>query len=254
MKSRTSKSNNLIYGARAVIEAIGAGRTLDKVLLRRELDNELRKEVGQLAREKNIPVQTVPPETLERMAPGANHQGVIAITAVVTFLDLEQILLAHEGAEQAPAFILLDQVSDVRNFGAISRTAECMGVNAIIIPEEGAARVNADAMKVSAGALNHLAICRVRNVRDAVHLLQAYGVRVFACTEKAADSVFSADLTGPSCFVFGSESKGISKSVLKSADRLVAIPMQGKIASLNVSVSAGMVLMEAIRQRHHSSS
>jgi 23S rRNA (guanosine2251-2'-O)-methyltransferase len=254
MKKRSPNTSNLIYGARAVIEAIEAGRTLDKVLLRRELDNELRKEVGQLARGKNIPVQTVPPETLERMAPGANHQGVIAITAVVTFLDLEQVLLALEGGAEAPSFVLLDQVSDVRNFGAIARTAECMGVNAIIIPEEGAARVNADAMKVSAGALNHLSICRVRNIRDAVHLLQAYGVRVFACTEKAADSVFSADLKGPVCFVFGSESRGISKSVLKSADQLVAIPMQGKIASLNVSVSAGMVLMEAARQRHHSSS
>ncbi|MEM0997082.1 MAG: 23S rRNA (guanosine(2251)-2'-O)-methyltransferase RlmB [Bacteroidota bacterium] len=253
MKQR-NPNQNFIYGARAVIEAISAGRSIDKVLLRRELDNELRKEVGQLARNKNIPVQTVPAETIERMAPGSNHQGVVAVTAVIAFLDLEQVLLTLDSRTEPLSLVLLDQVSDVRNFGAIARTAECMGVDAIIIPEEGAARANADAMKVSAGALNHLAVCRVRNVRDAVHLLQAYSVKVIACTEKAADSIFDLDLRAPVCFVLGSEAKGISKSVLKSADHLAAIPMQGKIASLNVSVSAGMVLMETTRQRQIATS
>lgn len=252
-KQGGSKSNSLIYGARAVMEAIEAGRAIDKILIRKELESDLRRDVGVLARDKGIPLQTVPLEKLDRMAPDSNHQGVIAITAVVTFLDLEQVLLTLQEKPDS-LFVLLDQVSDVRNFGAIARSAECMGADAIIIPSEGAARVNADAMKVSAGALNHLAVCRVGNVRDAVHLFQSYEVRVVACTEKVQKTAFEADLTGPVCLVFGSEDRGISKSILKSADELVSIPMKGKIASLNVSVAVGMALMETARQRNHQTS
>lgn len=238
-----------IYGARAVIEAIESGRQIDKVLLRRGLESDLRKEVSAKARDAGIPVQQVPPETLDRLVRDGNHQGVLAFTAIVYYYDIEDIVIGLNEQGKVPLLVMLDQVSDVRNFGAIARTAECMGVHALIIPQQGAARINADAMKVSAGALNHLPVARVHHLVDTLHLLQSYGIRLVACTEKAADSILEVELDGPTCLVFGAEDKGITPKILKTADSLARIPMQGKISSLNVSVSVGMVLMETNRQR-----
>ena len=253
MKYSGSKSppKDLIYGARVVLETIEAGRQVDKILLGKDTNSELRRDVHALATKKNIPVQQVPAETLNRLVPEGNHQGVAAYTSIVFYVELEDILLSLQDRGETALIVLLDQVSDVRNFGAIARTAECMGAHAIVIPQEGAARINADAMKVSAGALNHLTVSRVQNIQDAVYLLQGYDIKVVACTEKASDSIFEAPLNTPTCLVFGSEDKGISKRILKTADMLASIPMQGKIASLNVSVSVGMVLMEARRQRDY---
>jgi len=164
-------------------------------------------------------------------------------------VDLEDLLMSLEEREISPLLLVLDQVSDVRNFGAIARTAECMGAHGIVIPQSGAARINADAIKISAGALHYLPVCRSKHVNDALFVLKQYGVRVFSCTEKAEKSVFEADLSGPSALILGAEDRGISTGVLKRSDEQVRIPLQGKIASLNVSVAAGMVLMEAVRQR-----
>ena len=246
------RKKDYIYGARAVIEAIEAKRQIDKLLLVKGMDSELRKEVQDLARERKIPTQNVPPEKLNRMVPEGNHQGVLAFMSLVYYLDLEDILVSLDEREIVPLILMLDQVSDVRNFGAIARTAECMGVHAIVIPEQGAARINADAMKISAGALNHIPVCRVSHLQDAVHLLQGYGVKLVAMTEKAGDTIFDTPLTEPCCLVFGSEDKGITLRILRSADYLAAIPLSGKIASLNVGVSVGMTLIETVRQRQNA--
>ena len=248
-----SRKNDFIYGARAVIEALEANRQIDKLLLVKGMDSELRREVADLAQARQIPTQTVPPEKLDRMVPEGNHQGVLAFTALVYYLDLEDILVSLDEQGKTALIVMLDQISDVRNFGAIARTAECMGVHALVIPEQGAARINADAMKISAGALHHIPVCRVRHLQDAMHLLQGYGVKTIALTEKAGDSVFDAPFSEPCCLIFGSEDKGITPRLLRSADHLVGIPMSGKIASLNVGVSVGMALAEATRQRHSGS-
>jgi 23S rRNA (guanosine2251-2'-O)-methyltransferase len=159
------------------------------------------------------------------------------------------VILALKEKGKQPLLLMIDQVSDVRNFGGIARTAECMGVDAIVIPEQGSARVGPDAMKASAGALNHIAICRVRHLQDAVYILKDHDIKLIACGEKAQATLWEADLKGPVCLVFGSEEKGITPRILKSADTQISIPMFGQIASLNVGVSVGMVLAEVIRQR-----
>jgi 23S rRNA (guanosine2251-2'-O)-methyltransferase len=243
------KDKDYIYGARAVMEAMEAGRQIDKVLVRKGLDSELRNDVAEQARKSGIPIQVVPPETLDRIARGANHQGVLAFTGVIRYADLEDILTSATQRGEVPLIVMLDQVSDVRNFGAIARTAECMGAHAIVIPEQGAARINADAMKVSAGALNYLPVCRAAHLMDAVHLLKDLGVTLVALTEKATENIFNCPLTDPVCLLFGSEDDGINPRLLRSADHLAGIPMFGNIGSLNVSVAAGMVLAETMRQR-----
>ena len=240
---------NLIYGARTVMEAMEAGRQIDKVLIKKGLDSELRNDVYEKARELHVPIQIVPVETLDRLARQVNHQGVVAYTAVVAYLNLEEILadLTKRGVD--PLILMIDQVSDVRNFGGIARTAECLGAHAIVIPEQGSARINADAMKVSAGALNHIPVCRVHHLQDTVHMLKDAGVRIAACAEKLQTNLWESDLKGPLCLVFGSEDKGITPRLVRSADVQVSIPMFGQISSLNVGVSVGIVMAEVARQR-----
>lgn len=248
MKEQKSKKG-VIYGARAVMEAMEAGLEIDKILIKAGLDSELRQDVSDAARSAGIPLQQVPVEKIERVVRGANHQGVLAYVSLVANVDLEELLLQVKESGETPLLLALDGVTDVRNLGAIARTAECMGAHALILPQQGSARINGDAVKVSAGALNHLPVCRVAHLQDAVHILQSYGVEIAACSEKAGQTVFEADLSGSVCLVFGSEEKGISQRIMKSADHLVKIPLTGKIESLNVSVAAGMVLMEVTRQR-----
>lgn len=226
-----------------------AGREIDKILLKPGLNDGLRKDVYDAANAAGIPIQTVPPEKLDRLSRYGNHQGVLAYVALVTFHDLEPTFMRIVDSGEKALIIALDQVSDVRNFGAIARSAECMGAQAIIIPQDGSARINADALKVSAGALNHLPVVRVKHILDMVYMAQAYNFRVVAVSEKAEESIFDVDLTKNTILVLGSEEKGISKRIMREATGLVKIPMKGKISSLNVSVAAGMALSEAARQR-----
>ncbi len=242
-------SSNIIYGARAVMEAMEAGREIDKILLKKGINEGLREDVVQLATKLEIPIQNVPVEKLDKLTRRGNHQGVLAFVALISFQELEPTFMKIIDSGYPALIVALDQVSDVRNFGAIARTAECMGAQAIIIPQDGSARINADAVKVSAGALNHLPVVRVRHMIDMVYMAKEYDFKVIGVTEKAEDSIFEANLTKHTILVFGSEEKGISKRVLKEADDWVKIPMQGKIESLNVSVAAGMALSEAVRQR-----
>ena len=247
-----NREKDYVYGARAVMESIEAGRRIDKVLVRKGLESDLRKDVIALAQQHKIPVQVVPPETIDRIARGGNHQGVLAFTGVIQYADLEEIIIGVRERGEAPLLVMLDQVSDVRNFAAIARSAECMGVHAIIIPEQGAARINAEAMKISAGALNYLPVCRINHLMDAINLLHSYGVAVMALDEKAQNNVFDCPLAEPICLLLGSEDQGINPRLLRSADHLAKIPMYGNISSLNVSVATGMVLLEAARQRRFS--
>lgn len=248
-KKGKGRNENLIYGVYPVIEALEAGRSLEKVMISRSGAHDRIRDIRAGAQAAAVPVQMVPDETLQRLCPEVNHQGVVAVAAAIPYYALEEILLQVIDTGEAPFFVLLDGITDVRNFGAIARTAECMGAHALIIPDKGAAAGNADAVKVSAGALNHLPVCRVTNLVDALLVLQAYGVQTMALTEKARDSVYESDLSGPCCLILGSEESGISSTLLKRADALVQIPLSGQVASLNVSVAAGIAMAEIIRQR-----
>lgn len=243
------EGKELIYGARTVMEAMEADRQIDKILLKKGLESELRNDVYDLAQSKGIPVQVVPVEKLDKLARYGNHQGVAAFIGAVPYGDLESIVTALIAKGKEPLLLMIDQVSDVRNFGGIARTAECMGVDAIVIPEQGSARINAEAMKASAGALHHVPVCRVHHLQDAVYMLKDLGIRLIACGEKAQHTIWEVEFKGPLCLIFGSEDKGITPRILKSSDAQVGIPMLGQIASLNVGVSVGVVLAEVTRQR-----
>jgi 23S rRNA (guanosine2251-2'-O)-methyltransferase len=238
-----------IYGIHSLIEALRAGRQIEKIFFLKNSQNERLKELKEIAEKKRVPLQAVPMERLDQLEPTGKHQNAIAVVAEVVYQDFEEVLLATREAEAVPLFILLDGITDVRNIGAIARTAECMGAHGLILPVSGSGSLNADAVKVSAGALHHLPICRVTTGVDAVQLAQAYGLSVICFTEKSKQTIFEADFRIPICIVLGSEEKGISPAILKSANQRLRIPMEGKIASLNVSVSAGMALYETLRQR-----
>lgn len=241
-------SRDFIFGTRAVIEALRAERRLDKILIQKDLKNDLISELNQLLRGSGIPIVKVPLEKLNKVT-RKNHQGVIAHVSLVDYSLLSNIIAdAYEGG-RTPFFLLLDRITDVRNFGAIARTAECTGIDAIVIPEKGSAQINSDAMKTSAGALNHIPVCREKSLVSAVTYLQESGVKVIACTEKTDNLIYDVDMSSPLAIVMGSEEDGISQEILKLVDDRARIPMGGQIASLNVSVSAGVVLYEAIRQR-----
>jgi len=243
-----TKTDNYIFGIHAVLEAVHAGKDLDKVLVRRGGGSDLLKKLmGELSR-MEIPVQQVPVEKLNRIT-GKNHQGVIAFLSEVSYLDITTLLPSIFEKGEDPLILLLDGVSDVRNFGAIARSAECAGVHAIVIPSSGSAAINADAIKTSAGALHRIPVCRHRDLLTVLRFLQESGLRLFAATEKAADTLYATDMTGPAGIILGSEDTGISSQLLKVADSWVSIPMKGTIASLNVSVAAGVMLFEVLRQR-----
>lgn len=248
MHQPQKKSEDMIFGIRTVIEAIKSGKDIDKVLLKKGPGGELYQEVFELIRERQIPFQFVPVEKINRIT-RKNHQGVIAFISPVTFYDIENYLptLFEEGKN--PFILVLDEVTDVRNFGAIVRTAECAGVNAVLIPERGAARINADAVKTSAGALHLMPVCRTRDLRRAVLFMQQSGLRLIAATEKSTSDYIHGDYTGPVAIIMGSEETGIDPQLLALADERVKIPILGKIQSLNVSVAAGLLAYEVVRQR-----
>jgi 23S rRNA (guanosine2251-2'-O)-methyltransferase len=230
------------------MEAIRAGKEVDKLFIQTGLFNDLTKELLAEARDLNIPVSKVPIEKLNRLT-RKNHQGVVAFITEVTFASLDNIITEAYSAGKTPLVLVLDRVTDVRNFGAIVRTAECAGVDAVVIPSKGSAAINADAMKTSAGALNYLPVCREFNLKDTLRYLKEAGLQLVACTEKTDKMLYEADMTGPTAIVLGSEEDGISPEYLKLCDVRAKIPMSGQIESLNVSVSAGVIIYEAVRQR-----
>ncbi len=238
----------MIYGTRAVIEAILAGKDIDKVMVQTGLSNDLIRELQQVARTHNVPLQAVPAERLKRMS-SKNHQGVICLLSPVSFASVENLIAQAYEEGREPFFIVLDRITDVRNFGAIIRTTECAGVDGVIIPEKGSAPITADAMKTSAGALNYVPVCRQKDIRKTIQLLHDSGIRVIACTEKTDRDLYDLNLTGPIALVLGSEEDGIADPILRSADELARIPLKGNIGSLNVSVAAGVALYEVVRQR-----
>ncbi len=243
-----AKNKNLIFGTRAVIEAINAGRDIDKIMIQRGLSNPLIKELHQLMREKSVPFQYLPAIKFKRWE-AKNHQGVIALLSEITYQDIENILpMIYENGD-VPYVLVLDGVSDVRNFGAIARTAECAGVHAIIVPQKGSAAINADAIKSSAGALHKIPVCRVANMADAVKLLKDSGLQIVAAGEKHSKSYYELDYTVPTAIIMGAEDIGVSSALLKLTDSSVNIPMVGTIESLNVSVASGIILFEGLKQR-----
>lgn len=240
--------SQVVFGIRAVIEAIESGKQVDKVLMKKDLGGELARELLSVTREYNVPVQRVPVERINKVT-RKNHQGVIAFMAVVDYYHVDDIVPALYDEGINPLVVVLDGVTDVRNFGAIARTCECAGVNCIVIPERNSVSVNADAVKTSAGALNYLPVCRERNLVKAVQYLRDSGFKVMGASEKTDLNYTKADFTGPVAIVLGAEDTGISTDVLKLCDTLVAIPEFGQINSLNVSVAGGIMIYEVVRQR-----
>ncbi|RMG17965.1 MAG: 23S rRNA (guanosine(2251)-2'-O)-methyltransferase RlmB [Bacteroidetes bacterium] len=240
----------VVFGIHAVAEALQAGTSIDKIFLEQGRNMHHRiNEIRSLANHASIPLQYVPEVKLRKLSKDGNHQGVVALVSPIPYRSLDELMLTLHEQQASPLLLMLDGVTDVRNFGAIARTALCMGAHGIIIPTRGSAAVQADAIKTSAGALLHLPVCRVHNLTDAYYIMQTYGIRAVACTEKASASLFETDLRGPLCLILGSEEKGISSQLLKRVDQHARIPLQGPVSSLNVSVAAGMALMEVSRQR-----
>lgn len=246
------KNDNLIYGIRPVMEAIHSGKDIDKLFIQNGLKGELFFELWKEVRDRKIPFQYVPLEKLNRLT-NNNHQGIVAFLSFVTYQRLDDILPEVFESGKVPLVIVLDRITDVRNLGAIARTAECAGADAIVVPEKGSAQMNADAVKTSAGALHHIPVCREPNLKFTLDVLKEYGFQVVAATEKADKLYYSADYSLPTALLLGSEEDGISHEYLKKADLQVKIPLLGEIASLNVSVAAGILLYEVVKQRSNLS-
>jgi len=247
------EKTDLVYGTRAVMEAARSGRQIEKVFLQAGVTNDLMKELVQTLKDQKIPFSWVPAEKLNRLT-SKNHQGAVGYLSAVQYATLQQVIDHAYSEGRTPFMLLLDRITDVRNFGAVARTCECAGIDALVIEEKGNAPVTSDAVKTSAGALHHLPVCRVKSMKQTLKELRDNGIQVIACTEKASDDIYSADLSGPTALLLGSEEDGIAEPLLKAADRLVKIPMKGKIASLNVSVAAGIAVYESVRQKLASAS
>lgn len=235
----------MVFGVQSVLETLRSGQEIDRLYMEKDLSNP---EVQQLAFERRVTIQRVPVEKLNRLT-RKNHQGVICLISAINYVKLSNVIADVYERGENPFFLLLDRITDVRNFGAIARTAECAGVQAIVIPAKRAAMINADAMKTSSGALNHISVCREYDLAATITYLQESGIRVVAGTEKTNKSLYATDLTGPVAFILGSEEDGISEEFLNLCDDAAKIPLAGAVESLNVSVATGVVLYEAVRQR-----
>lgn len=242
------EKENQIFGIRAIIEAIQSGATVDKVYIQKETSGELMKDLMKVMKRNDINFSYVPVEKLNRLTPN-NHQGAVATVSPIGFFDLETLIDDTLSANKVPLFLILDQISDARNFGAIIRTAECTGVNGIIVQKSGSAPVNGDTVKTSAGAVFNVPICKVEHIKDAIYLLQASGIKTVAATEKTDHNIYDVALNSPVAIIMGSEDRGVNPSVLKIVDEKAKLPMFGTIGSLNVSVACGAFLYEAVRQR-----
>ncbi len=238
----------LVCGIRPVIEALLAGKHIDRLLIRREAGGDGIREVRELAMERGVHWQPVPVEKLDRLTK-AEHQGVIALLTPVEEQDLDGVIAAVYDRGATPLIVALDGVTDVRNMGAIARSAECFGAHAVLVPKQGSAQLGSDAVKSSAGALLRLPICRVKSLVEGLVRAKEHGLRIVACTEKALMDIGTADLSTPSVLVLGAEGEGISEPVLALADEQVRIPMAGSIGSLNVGVAAGIALYAALQKR-----
>ena len=243
-----TEKNEMIFGVRAVIEAIQAGKEIDKILVKRDIQSELSKELFAELKGRMIPVQRVPVERINRIT-RKNHQGVIAFISAITYQKTEDIVpyLFEQGKN--PLLIMLDGITDVRNFGAIARTCECAGIDAIIIPAKNSVSVNADAMKTSAGALHTLPVCREQSLTETINFLKNSGFKIVAATEKGDYDYTKANYKDPVCIIMGAEDTGVPYEHLSLCDEWIKIPLQGKIESLNVSVAAGILIYEAVKQR-----
>jgi 23S rRNA (guanosine2251-2'-O)-methyltransferase len=237
-----------IFGIRAISEAILAKKEIDKVFIQKEISGELMKDLMKVMKRNNINFTYVPVEKLNRLTPN-NHQGAVATISPIGFMDLEHLVESTIAANKTPLFLILDQISDARNFGAIIRTAECTGVNGIIVQKAGSAPVNGDTVKTSAGAVFNIPICKVEHIKDAIFYLQGSGIKTVAATEKTESTIYDIDLTDGIAIIMGSEERGINPSVLKIVDEKAKLPMFGTIGSLNVSVACGAFLYEVVRQR-----
>ena len=239
--------NNLIFGIRPVVEAIEAGREIEKLYIRKGAEGQLMTELRDLCLRHRVHVQEVPVEKLNRLVRG-NHQGVVAQIAAIAYVQLDDIL-ERVPDDETPLVVVFDGVTDVRNFGSIARSAECAGAHGLIAPLKNSAPVNAEAIRASAGALTTIPVCRVGSIRNTIKTLQAEGFQVVAATEKSRKLLYDADLRRPTALVMGAEETGISKEVLKLCDERLAIPLIGRIESLNVSAAAAVMLFEVVRQR-----
>lgn len=247
-KSKQRPEKDMIFGIRAVIEAIQAGKEIDKILLRRDMTSDLSRELFAALNGLEVPVQKVPIEKLNKITM-KNHQGVIAFISPVAYQHIEDIIPTIYEEGRMPFIVVLDGITDVRNFGAIARTCECAGVDAMVVPLKGGAALNGDAVKTSAGALMKIPVCREHNLANALKFLASSGIKLVAATEKATESYTKTDMTGPVALVMGSEDEGVAPEHLRLCDEMVAIPLLGTIESLNVSVATGVLMYEVVRQR-----
>ena len=242
------KETTTIFGLRAVMEAIQNNESIDKIFIQKGLSGHLFQELQQNVSLKEYNISYVPIEKLNSLVKG-NHQGIVAKISPIEFKSLDEVVAQVQETTTSPLFLLLDQIDDVRNFGAIIRTAECCGVNAIIVQKKGGAPVTADTVKTSAGAIFNIPIVKVDHIKDAIYYLQSSGIKVVAATEKTNDLIYDKDLAQPLALVMGNEGRGINPSVLKIVDESAKLPMKGTIGSLNVSVACGAFLYEVLRQR-----
>ncbi|WP_423149528.1 23S rRNA (guanosine(2251)-2'-O)-methyltransferase RlmB [Rubrolithibacter danxiaensis] len=242
------ENNQLIFGIRAVVEAIKSGKEIESVYIQRGLTGSIFQELKSLLKEEELTFQLVPVEKLNRLTQ-KNHQGVVAFISPIIYQKIEDIIPQIFERGETPLILLLDGITDVRNLGAIARTAECAGVHALVVPAKGSAQINPDTVKTSAGALFKIPVCRHESLLKVARFLQESGLQLVACTEKTNDFLYKPDYTAPTAVIMGSEEDGISSELLRISDHLAKIPMFGEIASLNVSVSAGIILYEAVRQR-----
>ncbi|MCE2743628.1 MAG: 23S rRNA (guanosine(2251)-2'-O)-methyltransferase RlmB [Fluviicola sp.] len=240
-------SDEFIFGIRSVIEAIKAEREINKVMILKGINKDLFLELKDALAGKNYYIQYVPQEKLDKVTQN-NHQGVIAYVSPISYHNIEKLVEEKLEKGEKPCILFLDRITDVRNFGAIARTAECEGVDAIVIPSRGSVQVTSDAIKTSAGALNRIPVCKSDNIKDSLFYLQQCGLRIVACTEKTNVPLYEVNLRGSVAIVMGSEEDGITSDILNMADIKAKIPMKGEISSLNVGVATGMVLYEKIRQ------
>jgi len=242
------QSDNLIYGLHPVIESIKSGKEFDKLFIQKGMRGEHLSELFTLLRENEVPFVHVPIEKLNRLT-RKNHQGIVGFVSAIAFQPIEEVVQMIFEKGETPLILILDGVTDVRNFGAIARTAEVAGVHGILFPTQGSAQVNADAMKTSAGALNNIPVCRSKNLSQSIDYLKNCGLKLIGATEKATTSMYNVSLVEPTAIIMGSEDEGISPAYLKKCDHQVSIPMKGQTASLNVSVASAIMIYEAVRQR-----
>ena len=242
------KNKEAVFGIRPIIEVIKSGKTIDKLFIQKGLHNESFAILWKLVRENRINYKHVPAEKINRLTK-KNHQGVFAFISPIDFYNIDDVIpnLYEEG--KSPLILVLDRITDVRNFGAIARTAECANVDCIVVPEQNSAAINSDAMKTSSGALNNIKICRTWNLEMTLQMLKDSGIQIISCTEKTNNKIYSVNYQIPTAIILGSEENGISNEFLKFSDEKVKIPILGNIESLNVSVACGVILYEIVRQR-----